>query len=132
MTEVIKQYAELSGIDEAECRFLVGGKPLKTDKPRAAAPRATPPLRAPPPLLWLADSTALWSGQFRSPAATAAAAPGPPWTFPKRWGRPLRRFSEIPPGPSAPSGGKSLGEASPPTRWPTPRKVPGAQGPPDY
>ena len=25
MTEVIKQYAELSGIDEAECRFLVGG-----------------------------------------------------------------------------------------------------------
>ena len=49
MTEVIKQYAELSGIDEAECRFLVGGKPLKTDKPRAAAPRATPPLRAPPP-----------------------------------------------------------------------------------
>jgi len=48
MTEVIKQYAELSGIDEAECRFLVGGKPLKTDKPRAAAPRAAPP-RAPPP-----------------------------------------------------------------------------------
>ena len=33
MTEVIKQYAALSGIDEAECRFLVGGKPLKTDKP---------------------------------------------------------------------------------------------------
>ena len=41
MTEVIKQYAELSGIDEAECRFLVGGKPLKTDKPsRARVPRA--------------------------------------------------------------------------------------------
>ena len=35
MTEVIKQYAALSGIDEAECRFLVGGKPLKTDKPLA-------------------------------------------------------------------------------------------------
>ena len=33
MTEVIKQYAALSGIDEAECRFLVGGRPLKTDKP---------------------------------------------------------------------------------------------------
>ncbi|KAJ1452989.1 hypothetical protein M885DRAFT_588838 [Pelagophyceae sp. CCMP2097] len=33
MTEVIKQYAELSGIDEAECRFLVGGKPLHTEKP---------------------------------------------------------------------------------------------------
>ena len=48
MTEVIKQYAELSGIDEAECRFLVGGKPLKTDKPRAAAPRAAPPPGHPP------------------------------------------------------------------------------------
>ena len=48
MTEVIKQYAELSGIDEAECRFLVGGKPLKTDKPRAAAPRAAPPPGTPP------------------------------------------------------------------------------------
>ena len=46
MTEVIKQYAELSGIDEAECRFLVGGKPLKTDKPRAAA-RRPPALSGP-------------------------------------------------------------------------------------
>mmetsp|Transcript_20198 Transcript_20198/g.63495 ORF Transcript_20198/g.63495 Transcript_20198/m.63495 type:complete len:94 (+) Transcript_20198:127-408(+) len=33
MTEVIKQYAELTGIDESECRFLVGGKALRTDKP---------------------------------------------------------------------------------------------------
>ena len=53
MTEVIKQYAELSGIDEAECRFLVGGKPLKTDKPsRARVPpsRAAPsPAREAPP-----------------------------------------------------------------------------------
>lgn len=33
MTEVIKQYAQLTGIDETECRFLVGGKALRTDKP---------------------------------------------------------------------------------------------------
>lgn len=46
MTEVIKQcvsslaadrrgarYAQLTGINEAECRFLVGGKALRTDKP---------------------------------------------------------------------------------------------------
>ena len=33
MSEVIKQYSKLTGIDESECRFLVGGKALRTDKP---------------------------------------------------------------------------------------------------
>mmetsp|Transcript_24632 Transcript_24632/g.79625 ORF Transcript_24632/g.79625 Transcript_24632/m.79625 type:complete len:94 (+) Transcript_24632:71-352(+) len=33
MSEVIKQYSQLTGIDESECRFLVGGKALRTDKP---------------------------------------------------------------------------------------------------
>ncbi|KAJ1452987.1 hypothetical protein M885DRAFT_525433 [Pelagophyceae sp. CCMP2097] len=33
MTEVVRQYAALTGIDEAECHFLVGGQPLKGNKP---------------------------------------------------------------------------------------------------
>mmetsp|Transcript_29815 Transcript_29815/g.91293 ORF Transcript_29815/g.91293 Transcript_29815/m.91293 type:complete len:96 (-) Transcript_29815:1615-1902(-) len=33
MSQVIRQYSQLTGIDESECRFLVGGKALRTDKP---------------------------------------------------------------------------------------------------
>ena len=45
MTEVIKAVRRVVGIDEAECRFLVGGRPLKTDKPldRQVALTATQP-----------------------------------------------------------------------------------------
>ena len=43
MTEVIKQYAELSGIDEAECRFLVGFQGLASDEEAVRAIRVRIP-----------------------------------------------------------------------------------------